>query len=163
MHTFIRFSDRLALICAVAAAILIALAVLIVTWMIAWRGAGNSAFWEIEASVFLSIASIFLASPYTLRTKGHVSVDLLEALLPDAFTRPLRIFALLVVAAVSAYLVWEGGKMAFMAMHEGERTPSLWAPLKWPIYAAMPIGMGLTMLQAIAEIARIRLTPPDAR
>ena len=139
MQTFIRFSDRLALICAVAAAILIALAVLIVTWMIAWRGAGNSAFWEIEASV------------------------LLEALLPDAFTRPLRIFALLIVAAVSAYLVWEGGKMAFMAMHEGERTPSLWAPLKWPIYAAMPIGMGLTLLQAIAEIARIRLTPPDAR
>ncbi|WP_374441602.1 TRAP transporter small permease [Stella sp.] len=163
MQSFIRFVDRLALVCAVAAAILVALSVLIITWMIAWRSFGNSAYWEIEASVFLSIAAIFLASPYTLRTKGHVSVDLLEAILPDRATRPLRIFALLVVAVVAAYLVWEGGKMAFMAMHEGERTPSLWAPLKWPIYAAMPIGMGLTCLQAIVEIARIRLSPPDAR
>ncbi|BBK44216.1 hypothetical protein STVA_42360 [Allostella vacuolata] len=163
MQNFIRFSDRLALICAVAAAVLVALAVIIVTWMIAWRGAGNSAFWEIEASVFLSIGAIFLASPYTLRTKGHVSVDLLEAILPDRATRPLRIFALLMVAAVSAYLVWEGGKLALTALHEGERTPSLWAPLKWPIYATMPIGMALTFLQAIAEIARIRLSPPVAR
>lgn len=163
MQSFIRFVDRLALVCAVIAAVLVALAVLIVTWMIAWRGMGNSAYWEIEASVFLSIASIFLASPYTLRTKGHVSVDLLEAILPDAFTRPLRVVAMLIVAAVSAYLVWEGGKMAFMAMHEGERTPSLWAPLKWPIYAAMPIGMGLTCLQAIVEIIRMRAAPGEAR
>ncbi|BBK33614.1 TRAP-type mannitol/chloroaromatic compound transport system permease small subunit [Stella humosa] len=163
MQSFIRILDRVALICAVAAAILVALAVVIITWMIFWRAAGNSAFWEIEASVFLSIAAIFLASPYTLRTKGHVSVDLLEAILPDAFTRPLRVFAMLMVAAVSAYLVWEGGKMALMALHEGERTPSMWAPLKWPIYAAMPIGMALTCLQAIAEIARMRLSPPDAR
>lgn len=162
MQTFIRFSDRLALICAVAAAILIALAVLIVTWMIAWRGAGNSAFWEIEASVFLSIASIFLASPYTLRPRGTSRSTCSRPSCRTPSPRP-RMLALLVVAAVSAYLVWEGGKMAFMAMHEGERTPSLWAPLKWPIYAAMPIGMGLTLLQAIAEIARIRLTPPDAR
>jgi len=147
----------------VVAAVFVAMAVLIVTWMIFWRSFGNSAYGEIEASVFLSIAAIFLASPYALRTRGHVSVDLLEALLPERATRPLRMFAMAIVAIVSAYLVWEGAKMALMAMHEGERTPSLWAPLKWPIYAAMPIGMGLTCLQAIVEIARLRLSPPDAR
>lgn len=163
MQSFIRFTDRLALICAVVAAAFVAMAVLIVTWMILWRALGNSAFWEIEASVFLSIAAIFLASPYALRTRGHVSVDLLEAILPDRATRPLRMFAMAIVAVVSAYLVWEGGKMALLALHEGERTPSLWAPLKWPIFAAMPLGMGLTCLQAIVEIARLRLSPPDAR
>ncbi len=163
MQNFIRAVDRLALVCAIAAAIMVAASVLIVTWMIIWRGAGNSAFWEIEASVFLSIAAIFLASPYTLRTRGHVSVDLLEAILPDWASRPLRIFALLTVAVVAAYLVWEGGKMTIHALHEGERTPSLWSPLKWPIFAAMPIGMALTALQAIVEIARMRLSGPDAR
>ena len=163
MQKLIRFADRMALVCAVAAAIMVALSVLVITWMIAWRSTGNSAYWEIEASVFLSICAIFLASPYTLRTKGHVSVDLLEALLPDRATRPLRIFALAMVAAVACYLVWEGGAMAIHAMREGERTPSLWAPVKWPIYAAMPIGMALTALQAVVEIARIRLSSPDAR
>jgi len=33
---------------------------------------------------------------------------------------------------------------------KGERTESMWGPLKWPLYAMMPLGFGLTALQYVA-------------
>lgn len=155
MTGFVAAVDRISLALAAIAAVMTALAVTIVTWMILWRALGNSTFWEIEASVFLMVAAIFLASPYALRTKGHVSVDALEMILPEGARRGLAVFVQLFVMVVAAYLAWEGLKMTLEAIHTGERTNSLWAPPKWPLYAAMPVGLALTILQGSAEIMRL--------
>jgi TRAP-type mannitol/chloroaromatic compound transport system permease small subunit len=44
---------------------------------------------------------------------------------------------------------------------KGERTESTWAPFKWPLFLTMPVGLALTALQYLAEIARMRL--PEGR
>ena len=49
----------------------------------------------------------------------------------------------------------------FKATCLGERTESVWAPYKWPLFATMPIGLGITVAQYIAEIGRLLGAAPE--
>jgi TRAP-type C4-dicarboxylate transport system permease small subunit len=159
MQNFIRVIDRLADILAIVAGAMVLLAVLIVTYMVAIRMSGASNYWEIEASIYLSIGAIFLASPYCLRTGGHVGVDMLPALMGPRLRHFWRLTLKLIGLAVCLYLAWVGMQITHEAYVTGERGHSLWKPLIWPLNLAMPVGMALTALQYIAEIFR---TGPSA-
>ena len=157
MKAFVRWMDRLSIACAVAASVLLACAVVVITWMVFYRAMGNSTYWEIEFAVFAMVAGIFLASPYTLMTRGHVSVDLLPHYLPPRMARKLTVITMLTGLAVCAYLAFVGAELTLHSWRIGETTESAWAPPKWVLFVAMPVGLGLTALQYLAELARVRL------
>jgi len=152
MSKLIRAIDRLSVACAVAAAALIVLSILIVCWMVLVRWFGQSNYWELEMSIYLAVAATFLASPYTLKTKGHIGVDFMSVWLPEAWRPVLRRALAVVGFLVCLFLAWVGGEMAWYALATEERSTSLWRPLMWPLYASLPIGMALTALQYVAEI-----------
>lgn len=154
MKQYVWLMDRLSIACAVLAAILLAAAAVLITWMVLYRSMGYSTYWEIELSVYMMVASMFLASPYTLMTKGHVSVDLLEHYLPARARRKLLLVLALASLVVCGWLAWATFEFALHAYSTGERSESAWGPLKWPLFMTMPIGFGLTALQYIAEIFR---------
>jgi TRAP-type C4-dicarboxylate transport system permease small subunit len=136
------------------ASVLLFVAAILVTWGVLYRAMGNSTLWEIELAVYLMVGSLFLASPYTLATKGHVGVDLVSHYLPERAARRLGMVIAVVGLVVCAYLAYRGLHLSIEAFLRGERTESGWAPYKWPLYGAMPLGLGLTALQYIAELAR---------
>jgi TRAP-type C4-dicarboxylate transport system permease small subunit len=154
MQSFIRLMDRLSVACAVAGALLLASAVVVITWMVIYREMGNSTDWEIEYAVFAMVGALFLASPYTLMTNGHVAVDLLGHYLPPEHARRLSIATGVLGLLVCAYLTYAGAELTLHAWLSGETTESSWAPVKWPLFLSMPVGLGLTALQYLAEIAR---------
>lgn len=154
MQSFVRLMDRISVACAVIAALLLASAVVVITWMVIYRAMGNSTYWEIEFAVFAMVGAIFLSSPYTLMTNGHVAVDLLGHYLPPNIARTLSVITGIVGLGVCAYLAWAGAGLALHALATGETTESSWAPQKWPLFMAMPVGLGLTALQYLAELAR---------
>lgn len=154
MQGFVRTMDRIAVAGAAIASVLLGAAALLITWMVYWRATGNSTWWEIELSVYMMVISLFLASPYTLKTNGHVGVDLVAHYLSAPNARLLRIAVAWVGLAVCAYLAWATAGFTWEAFERGDRTESTWAPLKWPLYLAMPVGFGLTALQYLAEILR---------
>jgi TRAP-type C4-dicarboxylate transport system permease small subunit len=154
VRRFVRLMDATAVTCAVAASAMLLAAVLIVTWMVAYRAAGHSTYWELESAVYLMVAAVFLGSPYCLKTRGHVAVDLLGHYLPPRFTRSVDVAVAVIGLAVCAYLAYAGGQLAWSAFHEGERTGSLWNPPRWPLFLTMPVGLGLTALQYVAELLR---------
>ena len=156
MSAFVRFMDRLSIACAAVAAVLLALAALVITWSVIYRALGASTYWEIEFSIYMMVASLFLASPYTLHTRGHVGVDLLSHLLPPSMARGLGVAIAVTGLVVCAYLAVAGGFLTVESFLKGERTESAWAPAKWPLFLTMPVGLGLTALQYIAELARER-------
>jgi TRAP-type C4-dicarboxylate transport system permease small subunit len=80
---------RLSTACAAIAAVMLLIAALVITWSVIYRAMGASTYWEIEFSVYMMVASLFLASPYCLATQGHVGVDLLSHYLPRSLARPL--------------------------------------------------------------------------
>ncbi|HEY0877118.1 MAG TPA: TRAP transporter small permease [Zeimonas sp.] len=154
MRAVFRAIDRLAVGLAVVAAVLLVLAALVITWSVFWRATGHSTWWEIEFSVYMMVASLFLASPYTLKTRGHVGVDLLTHYLPQRLRFRAAVVVAVIGLAVCLYLAWLGAGLAWESFLKGERTESTWAPRKWPLFAMLPLGLGLTALQYVVEIFR---------
>ncbi len=135
---------------AIAAACLLASAI-IITWMIVWRSSGGTNYWELETSIYLAVAAVFLGSPYTLRTGGHVGMDLLETTLSERYRQWLLLSGAAVGVSVCIFLTWYGARMAWHAFATGERELGVFGPVLWPKYITMPIGMGLTALQYICQ------------
>jgi TRAP-type C4-dicarboxylate transport system permease small subunit len=154
MHHFDRWVSRAGTAMAVIAALLLLAATLIITWMVLKRGIGLQNSWELELSIELMIGAIFLASPYTLATGGHVKMDLLDAVLPARFKRKLAFVAQLAGCMICLYLGWEGLGLAQHAFVTGERALGIWRPLAWPKYATIPIGMFMSAAQYISQLHR---------
>jgi len=157
---FVRLVDRVSDLCGIAAAAMLVAAMLIVVWMVVYRTLGNSTFWEIEAATYLIVGTVLIGSPYCLKTRGHIGVDLASEWLP---ARGKRVLARILAAmgfVVCLYLGWEGLQLALEAWHKNEGSGSLWNPPRWPLFATMPVGLGLTALQYVAEIFREDPLPP---
>lgn len=152
MQSFTNVVNRLSQALAVVASVLLATAVLVLCYMVMRRYFGYSSYWEIEVSIYLTVGATFLASPYTLQTGGHVAVDLWTGLLPGRARRLAQMGLMLFGLAVCLYLAWIGLGLTLEAFATGERTNSMWKPPRWPMFATMPIGMGLTAVQYVCEI-----------
>lgn len=152
MNHFDRWVTRASTALAAVAALLLLAATLIITWMVIERSIGMQNSWELELSIELMIAAIFLASPYTLATGGHVKMDLLDVILPENLKYKLAFLAKLAGCLICLYLGWEGLKMAQHAFVTGERALGVWQPLAWPKYATIPVGMFLTGLQYVVSM-----------
>ena len=153
---FVRAVDALSTGLAVAAAACLAAAMLIVVYMVVWRATGHSTYWEIELATYLIVATVLIGSPYCLMTRGHIGVDLLSHYLPPRHRVALeRVLAILGIA-VCLYLTWMGLELTVEAFHKNETSGSAWDPPRWPFFALMPVGLGLTALQYVAEILRER-------
>ena len=146
--------DGLAVACAIVASVLLTVAALVITYMVINRARGASAYWEIEFSVYLMVAAMFLGSPYTLRTGGHVNVDLLDTVLPPGLRRSAQVVTGLIGLGVCVYLTIVGWELFHTAWVAGETSESMWAAPRWPLYLAMPVGLGLTAVQYVAELWR---------
>ncbi len=154
LRTLVRTVDRISDACAVIAAFMLAGATLIVVWMVGYRAMGNSTFWEIEAATYLIVGAVLVGSPYCLKTKGHIGVDLVSEFLSRRTRRVLERVLALLGLAVCLYLAWMGLELTLDAFAKHEGSGSLWNPPRWPFYAMMPVGLGLTALQYVAEMIR---------
>lgn len=158
---FVRVVDRFAVGCAVFAAACLVLSMLIVVWMVIWRATGHSTYWEIELATYLIVATVLVGSPYTLRTRGHIGVDLLGHYLAAEHRRVLERVIAVLGFAVCVYLAWKGLELSYEAFDKGERSGSAWNPPRWPFFALMPLGLGLTALQYVAELLREAPLPTE--
>ncbi|QJR15172.1 TRAP transporter small permease subunit [Usitatibacter palustris] len=159
---FVRAVDRLSTACAVVAAACIAAATLIIVWMVLWRATGHSTYWEIELATYLIVGTVLIGSPYCLRTKGHIGVDLVSQWLSTGHRRALERTLAVLGLAVCTYLAWKGLELTIDAWHANERSGSSWNPPRWPFFALMPVGLGLTALQYVAEMLRREDVAPTA-
>jgi TRAP-type C4-dicarboxylate transport system permease small subunit len=104
-----------------------------------------SAIWQHEFATYSLIAATFIGAPYVLLTRGHVNVDLLPVYL-GARGR----LALAVVAhAVTLFAFWHD------AWLNNWHAETVWRPPLWVPYLAVPLGMGLLTLQALAGLLAV--------
>ena len=113
---------------------------------------GRSAIWQNEFVAFALIGATFLGSPYVLLTRGHVNVDLVPLWVRGPARRWLALLAggigivfCAVVFATSLPWWWE-------AWATGMTTSSIWRAPLWIPYTAVPVGMGLLVLQYAVEL-----------
>lgn len=163
MKSYIEFMGRLSTALAVLAAAMLAVGMLIIVYMIVHRSLGYASYWEIECSIYLIVGAVFLGCPYCLATGGHVSVDLLTEFLPPRAGRVAAVIAAAIGFLACVYLTWIGLELTWDALLSGERSESLWRPLKWPLYATMPLGLGITVLQYLANFMQLATGEEAAR
>lgn len=156
MEKFGRIIDRTSDVMASLAAACLLMTILAVTWMVLWRTVGGVNSWELETSIYLAVAAVFLGSPYTLKTNGHIGMELFDAMLPERARRRLAVVGGVLGLVISVYLAYVGLELTIRAFVAGQRALGVWTPPLWPKYATMPLGMGVTALQYVVMLDRLR-------
>jgi TRAP-type C4-dicarboxylate transport system permease small subunit len=153
VNQYVRLVTWLSRAGGVAAMLLLAAAVLVVTEMVFVRYVlRGSTVWQTEFVIYALVAATFIGSPYVLLHKGHVNVDLL----PSRLGRRGRFWLGLVSALLSllfcALLAWSGWEHFHEAWSGGWTTDTVWALPLWIPLLPLPLGIGLLCLQYVAEL-----------
>ena len=151
----IRLIDGLTVITGWLAAGCLVLAALIITEAVLVRKLfGASTIWQIEASVFLLIFTVFVGAAFVQKNDHHLNVDLVIIHL-SARTREKTLIVVSILSCILALLLacyaWP---MWWDACIHNEHSESLWGPPMWIPYLFLPLGMTLLFLQYIVFIYR---------
>lgn len=108
--------------------------------------------WAFDIAYMANGAVFLLGVAHVLREDAHIRIDVLRNRLPARFNGVVQGVAyLLVLAPFFGMLSWIAMVHAWRAWvrHEVE-TVSPWAPLMWPFYLLIAIGLVALTLQLIA-------------
>lgn len=151
----IRIVDGLTVLTGWVAALCLVAAALIVTEAVIVRKLlGISTIWQIEASVFLLIFTVFVGAPFVQKNEHHLNVDLVIIHLSPR-TREITLIVVSIISCLlTAILAWFAWPMWWETLVHNEHSESLWGPPLWIPYLFLPLGMTLLFLQYIVYIGR---------
>ena len=154
MNVYIRAVTALSRLAGVAGAFLIALAVLVICDMVIERYIlGLTTIWQIDVVTYCIMAATFVGSAYVLMTRGHVNVDVLPLHLGPRARYWLALITMLVALSFCTVLFVLCTIYWYQAWSKGWHSDTVWRARLWIPYLAMPVGLGLLVLQYFAELA----------
>ena len=135
-----------AALCLVGAALVVTKAVIV------RKVLGISTIWQIEASVFMLIFTVFAGAPFVQKNEHHLNVDLVIIHLSPK-TREITLIIVSILSCILAgILAWYAWPMWWETVVNNEHSESLWGPPLWIPYLFLPLGMTLLFLQYIVFI-----------
>jgi len=156
MDTFIHVVNTLSRAAGIAAAFFIALGVFVIGDMVIERYIFNlTTIWQIDVVTYCVVAATFVGSPYVLLTRGHVNVDVLPLYLGPRARYWLAIVANAMALAFCLVVFVLCTKLWYESWSQNWLSNTVWRSRLWIPYLAMPIGLGLIVLQYIVEIISV--------
>lgn len=135
------------------AAVLVALSAVLVFLGVLLRNVfGTSPSWVVEAPIYTFVWAMFLVLGGTFQRGLHLGIDIIVARLPVGTRRAFAIFGSIAMALIAAILMWLGADLVIRQFVIGAVSNTA---LRMPLYivsAAMPIGFGLLLLRAVADV-----------
>jgi TRAP-type C4-dicarboxylate transport system permease small subunit len=136
----------------IAALSLVAAALIVTEAVIVRKIFGISTIWQIEASVYLLIFTVFAGAPFVQKNEHHLNVDLVIIHLSPR-TREITLIVVSIISCIlAAILAWYAWPMWWEAVVGNQHSESLWGPPLWIPYLFLPLGMTLLFLQYIIYI-----------
>jgi TRAP-type C4-dicarboxylate transport system permease small subunit len=143
-----------------AAGLLVALSAVVLTAEVLLRYfLGSPSDWALELCIYMLIASTFVSAAYTLAAKGHVNIDIVDAVLAAGVNRWRLLFADLGSAGLCGFVAVNAWRLTAVALNEGWVSNSTWGPKLWIPFAFIALGMTLLTLQYLVQIVDARLAP----
>jgi TRAP-type C4-dicarboxylate transport system permease small subunit len=140
------FSGWVAAFCMAAAALIVTEGVIV------RKVLGISTIWQIEASVFLLIFTVFAGAPFVQKSEHHLNVDLVIIHLSPR-TREITLIVVSIMSClIAGLLACYAWPMWWESLIEKEHSESLWGPPLWIPYFFLPLGMTLLFFQYIVQI-----------
>ena len=153
MDAYIRSIAFLSRTAGVFAALLIGLGVLVICDMVIERYLLNrTTVWQIDVVTYCIVMATFVGSAYVLMTRGHVNVDVLPLHVGPRTRYWLALFTVLIALAFCAVLFVLCTLYWYEAWSKNWHSDTVWRTRLWIPYLAMPIGLGLLVLQYFAEL-----------
>lgn len=114
---------------------------------------GSNAFLEVQWYLFA--ASFLIASAYTLLNGEHVKIDVVYGKFSKRTQTKIDIFGFIVfLTPVCTAMLWYGVPFFLKAMHNGEMSGNAGGLIRWPVYALIPLGFSLLLLQGWSELIK---------
>jgi TRAP-type C4-dicarboxylate transport system permease small subunit len=104
---------------------------------------------EIARACFVWV--VFLGAAVGVERGAHFRLHLLVDRMPLRLQRAAGVFGSLIVIAFSLVLIWQG--WVFVELGSAQQTPVMGVSKAW-IYAAMPTGGALMVVQSLAPLWR---------
>jgi TRAP-type C4-dicarboxylate transport system permease small subunit len=153
--------DRLNALLITASAIAAGLAGCVLTWEVAGRYFFKiPSDWQDELSVFLLVGATFCSASWIQARRGHVGIDALHEILPEAADRARRFLADLAALAFCLFFAWKCWTLLLEAWEEGQTTSSPWGPPLWIPYGMMSFGMSVLVAQLVLQVIDRRGAEP---
>ena len=152
IDAFIRGVRAISRVAGVAAALMIGLAVIVICDMVVERYVFNrTTIWQIDVVTYAIVGATFIGSAYVLMYRGHVNVDVLPLWLSPRPRYWLAMFTTVISIAFCVVLLVVVSRYWYEAYSENWRSNTVWRARLWIPYLAMPAGVGLLVLQYVAE------------
>jgi TRAP-type C4-dicarboxylate transport system permease small subunit len=135
------------------AAALIALGVVVVCEMVFVRYVLNqNTIWQTDFVTWSLVAATFIGSPYLLLTRGHVNVDVLPLHIGARARWWLALASIVMSLAFCIVLAVLTSRFWLEAWEQRWVSDTMWRARLWIPYSSMPIGLGILVLQYIADL-----------
>ena len=109
----------------------------------------------LEVQWYLFAASFLLAAGYTLLCNEHVKIDVLSSRFPKRVQIWGDIIGFLVfLTPLCLTILWYSVPFFLQAWRSGEVSGNTGGLIRWPVYAMIPLGFSLLLLQGWSELIK---------
>lgn len=109
----------------------------------------------LEVQWYLFAASFLIAAGYTLLQGEHVKVDVISGRLSKRKQIWIDIIGFtLFLTPMCLAILWYGTPYFIRGFESGEMSNNAGGLIRWPVYALIPLGFGLLLLQGWSELIK---------
>ncbi len=109
----------------------------------------------LEIQWYLFAASFLIAAGYTLLNGEHVKIDVIYSRWSKRSQTKIDIFGFCVfLIPVCIAVLWYSIPFVVKGYISGEMSSNAGGLIRWPVYAMLPLGFGLLLLQGVSELIK---------
>jgi len=109
----------------------------------------------LEVQWYLFAATFLLCAGYTLLNGEHVKIDVIYTHFSKRKQMWIDIFGFACfLTPFCVAILWYGVPFFLRGYHSGEMSSNAGGLIRWPVYAMIPLGFGLLLLQGWSELIK---------